>query len=213
MRCSTTNQRGMQPPVPIRQVDTNGHGTHVAGIAASSGLATSPAFPLVVMSASRPNRPCASSKTTRDEVTFDDVDILLGVRFCLDRAEGKQAAVVVNLSLGGPGVYDGSSLMEVALDELFADRPGRVLVTASGTRATTASTQGVLLFCSPRVTLKVTRVDVAKELRCWSCMTPVPARSAAQRKRPLTCARQVVAASRSPWGRAKATFEGKALRS
>ena len=157
--------KGMQPPVPIRQVDTNGHGTHVAGIAASSGLATSPLFPAGRYVGIAPESTLCIVKATRDEVTFDDVDILLGVRFCLDRAEENKQPVVVNLSLGGPGgLHDGSSLMEVALDELFADRPGRVLVTASGNSGDYDIHAGAsLLLGSHEVTLKVTRLDVLAE--------------------------------------------------
>ena len=125
--------KGMQPPVPIRETDINGHGTHVAGIAASTGLATSGRFAAGRYVGVAPESTLCIVKATRDEVSFDDADILRGVGFCLDRAAEAKQPIVINLSLGSDGgLHDGSSLLEVALDELFVNRPGRVLVTASG---------------------------------------------------------------------------------
>ena len=125
--------KGMQPPVPIRETDINGHGTHVAGIAASTGLATSGRFAAGRYVGIAPESTLCIVKATRDEVSFDDADILRGVGFCLDRAAETKQPIVINLSLGSDGgLHDGSSLIEVALDELFANRPGRVLVAATG---------------------------------------------------------------------------------
>lgn len=157
--------KGMQPPHPIRQVDISGHGTHVAGIAASTGLAKSARYPAGRYVGIAPEATLCIVKATRDEVTFDDADILRGVRFCLDRAEENKQPVVVNLSLGGPGgLHDGSSLMEVALDELFGDRPGRVLVTASGNSGDTDIHAGAsLLMGSHEVILNVSRLDTSVE--------------------------------------------------
>lgn len=125
--------KGMQPPVGIRETDVNGHGTHVAGIAASSGLATSPKFAAGRYVGMAKDATLCIAKATADEVTFEDADILLGVRFCIDRADADKLPLVVNLSLGSDGgAHDGSSLMELALDELIADRPGRILVAAAG---------------------------------------------------------------------------------
>lgn len=157
--------KGMQPPQPIRQVDISGHGTHVAGIAASTGLAKTARYPAGRYVGIAPEATLCIVKATRDEVTFDDADILRGVRFCLDRAEENKQPVVVNLSLGGPGgLHDGSSLMEVALDELLADRPGRILVAASGNSGDYDIHAGAsLLAGSHEVTLSVSRLDAAIE--------------------------------------------------
>lgn len=125
--------KGMQPAFAIRETDINGHGTHVAGIAASSGLATTAKFAAGRYVGIAPESTLCIAKATADEVSFEDADILLGVRFCLDRADADKLPLVVNLSLGSDGgSHDGSSLIEVALDEMFAQRPGRILVAAAG---------------------------------------------------------------------------------
>ena len=100
-------------------VDTHGHGTHVAGIAAGDGSAglrgVAPEAELVVV------------KTTFYEDTVVD-----GVRFVFEAAQALGRPAVVNLSLGGhSGSHDGNSLFERMIDALI-DRPGRAVVVAAG---------------------------------------------------------------------------------
>jgi len=126
-------RRGLQPPRPIRQADKNGHGTHVAGIVASSGLATAGKFSAGRYVGVAPEARLCVVKATADEETFDDETLLLGTRFCLDRAAERNVPIVFNLSLGAEGgSHDGSSLFEIALDELLQNRTGVVAVAAAG---------------------------------------------------------------------------------
>lgn len=126
-------RRGLPPAFPIRQADVNGHGTHVAGIAASTGLATSGRFAAGRYAGIAPAARLCVVKATADEISFDEADVLWGVSFCLDRARESRQPVVLNLSLGGAGgAHDGQSLFEQALDELIGDRPGNIAVAAAG---------------------------------------------------------------------------------
>jgi subtilisin family serine protease len=102
--------------------DTNGHGTHVMGIAAGDGSSSAAGMIGVA-----PGAQIVFVKTT-----FYTSDILSGVRYIFDQAEQAGLPAVVNLSLGGhSGPHDGTSLFEQGLDELL-DRPGRAIVVSAG---------------------------------------------------------------------------------
>jgi len=106
----------------VREEDTDGHGTHVMGIAAGDGSASSAGFVGVA-----PQAWIISVKTT-----FYTSDILAGVRYIFDKAADLGLPAVVNLSLGGQdGPHDGTSLFEQGLDEL-AQGQGRAIVVSAG---------------------------------------------------------------------------------
>ncbi|HHE51831.1 MAG TPA: hypothetical protein ENL30_02065 [Candidatus Acetothermia bacterium] len=106
----------------VREKDTDGHGTHVMGIAAGDGTSSSAGMIGVA-----PGAQIISVKTP-----FYTPDILSGVRYIFDQAEQAGLPAVVNLSLGGQdGPHDGTSLFEQGLDELL-DRPGRAIVVSAG---------------------------------------------------------------------------------
>ncbi|MCH2108372.1 MAG: S8 family serine peptidase [Polyangiaceae bacterium] len=103
--------------------DINGHGSHVASIAAGRdekfpGVA--PGSDLIIVQAS----------SSLGE--FTDAAIAVGTRFIFEQATAMGRPAVVNLSLGSSlGPHDGSSPIEQVLTEL-ASGPGRALVTAVG---------------------------------------------------------------------------------
>lgn len=106
----------------VRSSDENGHGTHVASIAAGDGSSSSYGFVGVA-----PEATIVAVKTS-----FYTADILSGVKYVFERAEAIGLPAVVNLSLGGhDGPHDGTSLFEEGLDELAAD-PGRAVVVSAG---------------------------------------------------------------------------------
>ena len=125
---------GTTPTLPVEERDTNGHGTHVAGIAAANGLATARGFPAGRYVGIAPGADLLAIKATRGGSSFTDADVVAGCRFAVEEAERLGRPVAVNLSLGGPGgPHDGTTNLEVALDALFpADAPGRALVAAAG---------------------------------------------------------------------------------
>ena len=106
----------------VRESDTDGHGTHVASIAAGDGSSSSYGFVGVA-----PGADIIVVKTT-----FYTSDILAGVEYIFDRAAALGRPAVVNLSLGGhDGPHDGTSLFEEGLDRLAAE-PGRAIVVSAG---------------------------------------------------------------------------------
>ena len=106
----------------VKQVDRDGHGTHVAGIAAGDGSSSSAGFRGVA-----PGAGIIAVKTT-----FFTADILEAVGFIFQEADLRGMPAVVNLSLGGhAGPHDGTSALERGLEELVR-KPGRAIVVAAG---------------------------------------------------------------------------------
>jgi subtilisin family serine protease len=111
---------------PIDGIPTEGHGTHVAGIAASSdavyrGIA--PDAALVVVRAH-----------------FEEGSILDGVHYVFNKCKTYGRPCVVNLSLGTTaGAHDGTAVIEQIL--AAETGPGRAIVAAAGNEATTDDQQ------------------------------------------------------------------------
>ena len=110
--------------------DTFGHGTHVAGIAASSGMATgnytgvAPGASIIFVKSG--NETCDGTGWT-----MDDTGILDGINYIVAKARQLGRPVVINLSLGGNiGGHDGSDPLEVALDQFV--EAGTPIVVAAG---------------------------------------------------------------------------------
>jgi hypothetical protein len=122
------------PAVPVTQKDANGHGTHVAAIAAANGLASGQGLPAGRYVGIAPGADLVIAQGTRGGSTFVETDVLAACGFLRDHAVRLGRPLVLNLSLGGVGgAHDGSSHLELALDELFpADAPGHALVVAAG---------------------------------------------------------------------------------
>jgi len=108
----------------VRETDTDGHGTHVMGIAAGDGSSSPARFIKFIGVA--PEAWIIEVKTT-----FYTDDILRGVKYIFDKAEELGLPAVVNLSLGGQeGPHDGTSLFEQGLDKLAG--PGHIIVVSAG---------------------------------------------------------------------------------
>lgn len=106
----------------VRQKDTDGHGTHVMGIAAGDGSSSTSGF--VGMA---PDAWIVMVKST-----YYTADILAGVRYIFDLADREGLPAVVNLSLGGhDGPHDGTSLFEQGITEL-TQVPGRIVIVSAG---------------------------------------------------------------------------------
>lgn len=125
---------GTTPPIAIREADVDGHGTHVASLAASNGLATGKGFPGGRYVGVAPEAGLLIAQTSSATGSFTDVDVLDACRFMLAEKTALARPLVVNISLGGTGgPHDGSTNLERALDELFPrDQPGLALTVAAG---------------------------------------------------------------------------------
>lgn len=110
-----------------RQVDTDGHGTHVMGSAGGDGSAAGPggaaAFTYAGMA---PKADLIMVKTT-----FATTAVADGVNYVFQRATALGKNAVCNLSLGSHyGPKDGSSAFESSLTAMSG--PGRIVVKSAG---------------------------------------------------------------------------------
>ena len=115
------------------EVDTFGHGTHVAGIAASSGLATGN-YTGVALGARIIFVKSGNAVCDGESWTFDTDQILDGVNYIIQKTAQLRMRAVISLSLGGNiGAHDGTDPFERALDAFV--REGTPIVVAAGNSA------------------------------------------------------------------------------
>ncbi|HEX9935353.1 MAG TPA: S8 family serine peptidase, partial [bacterium] len=114
----------------VRQKDTHGHGTHVAGIAAGNGRGTGEGKDPGTYVGVAPEAEIIVVKA--GDGSYGTVNISEGIRFVFDKAHELNMPAVVNVSLGTLfGSHDGTSDFERGLNELLVD-PGRAVVVAAG---------------------------------------------------------------------------------
>jgi subtilisin family serine protease len=122
------------PFATVRHRDLDGHGTHVAGIAAGDGSASGQgqsAFSFIGVA------PEADLIVVRvagggSEGLGTSANALDAVNFCYQRAATMGRPIVVNMSLGDNlGPHDGTSLLERGLDNLLGG-PRRAFVKSAG---------------------------------------------------------------------------------
>jgi subtilisin family serine protease len=115
--------------------DEVGHGTHVAGIAAASGLT-----PYIGVA---PKAGLIIARVTRSPTdSIEAGDLLLGAQFIFDRADAEKKPTVANFSIGADfGPHDGTMLWEKAIASFVGPaHPGRAIVAAAGNSGSIAST-------------------------------------------------------------------------
>jgi subtilisin family serine protease len=110
----------------VNQKDYNGHGTHVAGIAAGNGSAAQN-FKGVAY-----NSELLIVKGTREnDAQFADGDIISGCQYIFQEAQKLGKPAVINLSLGSPiGPHDGTGLLALAISSLV--NKGNIIVASAG---------------------------------------------------------------------------------
>lgn len=111
------------PTNMVRQMDTDGHGTHVAGIAASFGRAkgnykgVAPGADIIFVKGGNGG--------------FRTKDIVNGIEYMTKKANALGRPIVINLSLGGHvGAHDGTRLDEKKIDALSGQ--GKIFTVAAG---------------------------------------------------------------------------------
>jgi subtilisin family serine protease len=118
----------------VKQRDKNGHGTHVAGIAAGNGLSSptpgtyagmAPEADLIIVKASRQNDSNDDFRTT---------DVINALQFIQQKASELGEPFVVNMSLGGHAgsPHDGTDPDERAIDNIVSSGTGRAVCVAAG---------------------------------------------------------------------------------
>lgn len=104
------------------ETDTEGHGTHVAGIAAGNGLSSNPAEEVGVA-------PGATLMVVKIRATSNAV--IAAWQYLVDKATQLHRPIVINNSFGSQaGPHDGSEAESRAIDALSG--PGRIVVVAAG---------------------------------------------------------------------------------
>ena len=125
------------------EIDTFGHGTHVAGIAASSGQATGKYFGVApgasIIFVKSGNPVCDGASWN-----FYDSQILEGVNYIVKKAAQLKMRAVISLSLGGNiGAHDGTSPLELGL-EAFVQAGTPIVVAAGNSARDAAHIRGIL---------------------------------------------------------------------
>ncbi|WP_310595915.1 S8 family serine peptidase [Flavobacterium sp.] len=110
----------------VREKDVDGHGTHVAGIAAGNGAALSTKYAGLA-----PNSDIVIIKS--GDGSFDTSNIIVAFDYLKNLATSLGKPIVVNLSLGSQtGAHDGTDPLELAIDSFTDTAAGRIVVVASG---------------------------------------------------------------------------------
>jgi subtilisin family serine protease len=124
------NERLGNDVIGDEPLDTLGHGTIVAAIAAGNGAFGGGAN----FAGVAPEATLIAARVTGAVGTITDSDVVLATKFVFERAAELGMPAVVNLSLGSDfGAHDGSSELSEALAELVGPEwPGRVIVVAGG---------------------------------------------------------------------------------
>ncbi len=136
-------------PGSVRQTDSDGHGTNVAGVLIGNGSLTGcsqPAYRYVGMA------PLAQFIEVKTD--FSDTGIIDGVNYIFQQAAALGRDCVVNISLGSQGgPHDGSDDFTQSISALTG--PGRIVVASAGNEqadqihgklVTTSTTVGVDKF-------------------------------------------------------------------
>jgi minor extracellular serine protease Vpr len=105
------------------------HGTHTAGIAAGSGIATDGAY--VGVAPESEIIMVSYSMGTEQIISTGQSSIVDAINYIFQRAEAQGKPAVVNISLGVHiGPHDGTSLYDQACDNLVG--PGKIIVASAG---------------------------------------------------------------------------------
>lgn len=109
----------------VRSIDTNGHGTHVAGIAGGNGMQFNGKYTGVAPEAE-------FIIVAFPDGSFYPAEVVDAMNYIFTRAEQLDRPAVVNLSIGGHfGAHDGTAGHEYAITR-FSQRSGNAIAVAAG---------------------------------------------------------------------------------
>jgi subtilisin family serine protease len=110
------------------EIDTEGHGTHVLGIAGGDGSATGGAVPAFTYVGVAPRADLCVVKTD-----FGTTSIIDGVNYLFQKGAALGKQTVVNLSLGSQqGAHDGTFEFDTMINALTG--PGKIVVATAGNK-------------------------------------------------------------------------------
>ncbi len=134
---------------PVRTRDSNGHGTHVAGIAAGNGNKGDGAYTGIA--------PQAGLVVVRVPSSGISTAVVIdGLNYIFSLADEMQKPAVVNLSIGGHGgAHDGTASHEKAITQLVKEA-GRVVIVAAGNSGGSDIHSGGVLAPSEQTTISMT---------------------------------------------------------
>jgi|tagenome__1003787_1003787.scaffolds.fasta_scaffold20980703_2 subtilisin family serine protease len=151
---ATLRNRESSTPFPagtkaVRTVDRDGHGTHVAGIAAGDGsqngncrgegvfVGVAPAADILVVKRSSDNAAIGQSTNLLNALDWMwNHPVVLGNPTAVPPVPPRP--IVVNMSFGdNRGPHDGTSLVESGLDLFLLTNPGRAAVKSAGNEGAT----------------------------------------------------------------------------
>ncbi len=126
----------LQGGAAVNEKDRNGHGTHVAGIAAGNGLGTGNGYAPGTFAGIAPEADLVIVKAVRGsgaEGSFATDDVIAALAFIRTTAAQLNEPFVINLSLGGQlSAHDGTDPEELAIDNLLGNGAGRQVTIAAG---------------------------------------------------------------------------------
>ena len=122
--------------------DTNGHGTHVAGIAGGNGRASNgryvgaaPQAEFIIVKLGQPDF----------EGFVRNIELMLAVKYVLERARALGKPVAINISIGtNQGPHDGSSLLELYLDDAATVWKNNIVVGTGNEGISRSHTTGIV---------------------------------------------------------------------
>lgn len=120
----------------VHKVDTNGHGTHVAGIAAGNGLPASCCSKPSTYVGVAPEADiiAVGLKDSSDELG-SNTNLVNAIDFIFNHPSAAGKGVVINISLGDNlGPHDGTTPAELQIDAVVATA-GRAVVVSAGNHA------------------------------------------------------------------------------
>jgi len=110
----------------VPSTDNNGHGTHIAGVAAGNGRATGNGYPSYRYVGIAPEADLIVVKSL-----LYDADVIDGVRYIFQKAASLGKDAVVLLAVGNQvGGHDGTANLDVAISALTG--PGKLVAAAAG---------------------------------------------------------------------------------
>lgn len=145
----------------VPSVDSSGHGTAVAGIAAGSSVSplyqgVAPESELIIVK--------LRGRAQNESLT---TDLMRGIAYVIRKAEELERPVVINLSIGDTyGAHDGTSLLERFIDSV-CDNGRNVICIGAGNEAVTNGHTSFVPRNEVRVEMSIAEREKGNNVQIW----------------------------------------------